>query len=82
MRSTDQLLQQWRNAERIAAAAESLLITQCLAYSEGKAPAPTAANWEHVRQLRALANDLFGEIMHSVTPPVARGGPGTAQPLQ
>ena len=84
MRSTGQLLQQWRNAERIAAAAEALLITQGLAYSEGKAPAPapTAANWEHVRQLRALANELFGEIMHSVTPSVGRGGPGTAQPLQ
>ena len=82
MRSTDQLLQRWRNAERIAAAAESLLITQCLAYCEGKAPAPTAENWDHVRQLRALANELFGEIVHSVAPPVAGSGPGTAQPLQ
>ena len=82
MRSTDQLLRQWRNAERIAGAAESLLITQCLAYSEGKAPAPTAENWDRVRQLRARANELFGEIMHSVALPAAGSAPGTAQPLQ
>lgn len=82
MRSTEQLLREWRTADRIASTAESLLITQCIAFSEGKAPSPTPEDWDRVRQLRAAANELFGEIMHSVSPGSPGAGPGTSQPLQ
>jgi hypothetical protein len=67
MRSTRDLLEQWRLADQAASIAETLITNQTLAYAEGKAKAPTEADWERVRALRALAKELFSLVMQSAS---------------
>lgn len=80
MRSTQDLIAQWRVAEQIAATAESVLLAQCVAYAQGKGRAPTGDDWEKVAALRLHARELFGEIMLSVSQPGrAPGGEGASR---
>lgn len=81
MRSTQELIADWRIAEQIAATAESVLLTQTLAYAQGRAPAPTAGDWERVAALRLHAKERFVEIMLSVSLPASPPSGESAQPL-
>lgn len=56
--STD-LLQEWRDANRIATAAERAMLNASIRALERKGEPPTQAEAQRVRQLRATADDLF-----------------------
>ena len=65
---SDSLLRRWREADKAAQLAETLLLDHMLAYANGNAPAPTEQDRESVRWLRAEANKRFSELMGSILP--------------
>jgi hypothetical protein len=53
------LFQEWRRADRAASAAEKAFMTDSMLAIDGKAAIPSDQERGRVRQMRALANDLF-----------------------
>jgi hypothetical protein len=66
MKTTKSLLAQWREANRLASEAESVLFDATLKYASGLGPRPTEEMMEEARVLRAEAKALFESAVQHV----------------
>ena len=66
MKTTKSLLALWREANRLASEAESVLFDATLKYASGKGPRPTDEMMEEARVLRAEAKVLFERAVEHV----------------
>jgi len=60
------LFQEWRTADRAASAAEKVFMSDSLLAIDGKGAIPSDEERGRVRQMRALANDLFHLAMEEM----------------
>ena len=60
------LFYQWRDAANAATNAETALFNASVEYVSGTRPAPSEADWERARQLRARATELFQLALEQV----------------
>jgi hypothetical protein len=65
-RAIEQLLQDWKQAERRAREAELLLYRAYADFTTGKGPAPTEAMKQEATQLRSRARETYNAAMAAV----------------
>lgn len=69
--ASNPLLERWRSAEDAAQAAERAVFNAAMAFMEGSGPAPCQVQWEHSKELRRAANDLFQLALLNMSSPSA-----------
>jgi hypothetical protein len=62
-----QFFDEWRAADKLAAAAEKAVLTASLKAIDGDGPLPGGAEVSNAKRLRGIANDLFGAAMEEMT---------------
>jgi hypothetical protein len=66
-KSPESIFRQWRIADERATQAELALFNASLLSLEGSCPPPPEEEWQHARQLRATASELFRQSMKDVS---------------